>query len=86
MLVRLTSDRQDSWEEMLPHSILAYRSTVHRGTGFTPYRLLFGRELKLPLEVKWGLPDYPRTTDSYSVQLAANLSDAYERASEAAHS
>ena len=45
MLVRLTNDRQDSWDELLPHAMLAYRSTVHRGTGFTPFRLLFGREI-----------------------------------------
>ena len=38
----------DNWDDLLPFMMLAYNTTVHTSTGFTPHRLVFGEECKLP--------------------------------------
>ena len=40
--------------------MMAYRSSVHQATGFSPYRLMFGEECTMLMDV--GLPQ--RDTDS----------------------
>ena len=40
-----------NWDTLLPYVMLAYRSSVHASTSFTPYRVLFGREMVLPIDI-----------------------------------
>ena len=35
---------RDAWPEWIPFKLLAYRTKLHTITGFTPFRLFFGRE------------------------------------------
>ena len=35
---------------------MSYRSAVHETTNFTPAMLMFGRELRVPLDLLIGLP------------------------------
>ena len=39
------------WDVALKYLLLAYRDTPHSVTGFSPFTLMFGREVKGPLEV-----------------------------------
>ena len=39
---------------------MAYRSSVHYSTGFTPHYLVFGHEISLPLDIMYRPP--PSTT------------------------
>ena len=48
MLAMFVSREHDNWDDMLPFLMLAYNTTVHTTTGFTPYRLVFGEESNLP--------------------------------------
>ena len=45
---------RDDWDDLLAAVMMAYRSSVHESTGFSPYRLIFGEECTLPMDV--GLP------------------------------
>ncbi|GBN39028.1 hypothetical protein AVEN_58546-1 [Araneus ventricosus] len=49
------SKNQQDWDEKLPLFLLAYRSAVHETTGFTPSRILYGRELRLPCDLLFGV-------------------------------
>ena len=42
MLVMFAGKNRDDWDDLLPAVMMAYRSSVHESTGFSPYRLMFG--------------------------------------------
>ncbi len=50
MLKTMVSENDKNWDTMLQKALLHYRSSVHSSTGFTPYRLMFGREMRLPID------------------------------------
>ena len=54
MLAMFTGENWDDWDDLLPAGMMAYRLSVHESTGFSPYRLMFGEECTLPMDV--GLP------------------------------
>ncbi len=88
----IDSDRQHlgQWDEMLPYLCMAYRSSVHATTGYTPHYLMTGREMTMPLDLVYGSPyrqevgieDYVSVMEKrlqYSYQLARdNLKAAQE--------
>jgi len=45
------AEKEEEWEDLLPFVLMAYRSSPQDSTGFSPYRLLFGREMPKPIEV-----------------------------------
>lgn len=57
MLSNYCETNQHSWEEYLPQVLLAYRSSIHSTTGFTPNFLTFGRDVTLPLKAVIARPD-----------------------------
>ena len=48
ILAMFVSREHDNWDDLLPFMMLAYNTTVHTSTGFTPHRLVFGEECSLP--------------------------------------
>lgn len=44
------SKSQDNWDEHLPQLAGAIRSFFNRNTGFTPNKLMLGREVTLPAD------------------------------------
>ena len=54
MLAMFAGEHKDEWDDLLPLVMIAYRSSVHESTGFSPYRLMFGEECTLPMDI--GLP------------------------------
>ena len=51
MLRSLTETEMKSWDEYIPHFLFAYREVPHNATGFSPFELLYGREVRGPLSV-----------------------------------
>ena len=51
MLAKMVDLSQDNWDECLPYAMLAYRSSVHSATGFSPASVLLGLNLRLPLDL-----------------------------------
>ena len=52
MLAMFAGEHKDDWDDLLPPVIVAYRSSVHESTGFSPYRLMFGEECTLPMDIE----------------------------------
>ena len=70
---------EDTWDEELPMLMLAYRSSVQESTQFTPYRLMFGREVQLPVDIMFGGGPTPvKTHSEYVAELDERLEQAYE--------
>ena len=57
MLGKVVAQNQRDWHEHLASVMAAYRATVHEATGFTPNRLMFGREVTLPVDLVYELPN-----------------------------
>ena len=77
MLAMFAGENRDDWDDLLPAVMMAYRSSVHESTGFSPYRLMFGEECTLPMDV--GLPrQEPDLPDPISSPYAVWVRDALE--------
>ncbi|GLV33385.1 uncharacterized protein CBL_20131 [Carabus blaptoides fortunei] len=69
-----------SWDVELPHVMMAYRASKHESTKYTPFSLMFGREIRLPIDVQYGLPPNMSCTSdqTYIRKLRASLDKAHE--------
>ena len=82
MLRRAVQKRPYDWEPLLPAVLQAYRSTPLESTGFTPSRLVFGREMRFPVDIGTPLPEPPRDIRTYANILSEDLEWAYKVARE----
>ena len=74
-------DDETNWDLRLPCLILAYRTSVHESTKHTPFSLMFGREVQLPINVMYGLPadiGQPVNAPLYVKELRKLMSEAYD--------
>jgi len=56
VLGKVVMESRRDWDECLPSVMAANRASVHEATGFSPNRLLMGREVRMPLDLAMGLP------------------------------
>ncbi|XP_033761504.1 uncharacterized protein LOC117343268 [Pecten maximus] len=56
MLATFAHENKEDWDDHLPYLMLAYRSSVHSSTGYSPNKLMLGREVMLPIDLMVGLP------------------------------
>lgn len=70
MLSKLVNAKQNDWDEHLSMVTMAYRSSVHQSTGFTPSQLMFSREMILPIDLLYGRPKDEITCVSEEYVLA----------------
>ena len=50
MIGKLEQDKKAHWSEHLPEMLAAYNGTHSAVTGYSPYFLLFGRQLRMPVD------------------------------------
>ena len=80
MLAKCVNEEQSNWSQQLPYVMMAYRSSVHESTGYTPQFLVFGQELSLPLYCMYPKPQENTTTDIH--EFVHNKQQAFHRAFE----
>lgn len=66
------------WDEWIPYSLMAYRSTVHSSLGFTPHFLLYGRQLDLPFDCPHFPEERSERYEDYIISLQNKLKTAHE--------
>ena len=75
------NEKQTNWDEILPLAAAAIRSSVNRQTGFTPNRLMLGREVVTPVDLMVpGKPATAKVPQDYVDALVADFQKAYEAA------
>ena len=72
MLSKFVHENQWNWDRLLPLLAMAYQSAVHESTGCTPNELMFGRDVRLPVDLMFGSPPVPVTPQD-STALAWQL-------------
>ena len=93
MLAKFLDDgSHNRWDEHIPLLMLAYRAQASKSTGFSPYKLVLGREPRLPAEAELEVPTSKATANStaeYFDRLRESLRLFHEKAlrrSDARHS
>ena len=54
MLGKVIETNQRNWDECLPAVMAAYRAAKHDSTGYTPNKLVFNRENRMPIDIVLG--------------------------------
>ena len=67
--------------------MFAYHTSVQECTWCTPFQLVFGRDVRLPIDVMFGLPPHypPTEPNKYAVDLRLSLDRAYRQVREYQH-
>ncbi|KRY65485.1 hypothetical protein T4A_14411 [Trichinella pseudospiralis] len=80
MLVKASIDYPEDWDVYLDRVLLAYRTNVHCTTGATPSRVVFVRELRLSVDLMYGVPTdaQVRSAGEYVQHLRRDLERVYE--------
>ena len=83
MLSTAAGERPFDWESNLRRLCLAYNTSVHPTTGSTPFFLMFGRQVRMPVDIMYGTPHpQPSTVPQYVAELREGLETAYQRVRE----
>jgi hypothetical protein len=84
MLKAVVNEERDDWDDHINWALMAYRSSVQESTGCTPYLLMFGREMTLPIDIMMGVPrsqaEHYRCQTEYVEWLRSALQRAHEMA------
>ena len=79
MLGTLEDEEKANWSKFVSSLVHAYNCSKNDSTGFSPYFLMFGREARLPVDLKFGTsPD--NFTGSDHVKYVSGLRDQLTRA------
>ena len=69
-LKTFVNERGSDWDEHVPYINMLYRATKHKATGYTPNRLMLGREINLPEHIMFPVDrQNEQTPDTYLEKL-----------------
>ena len=81
MLRKLCEEKPRQWDRYIPALLFAYRETEQESTGFSPFQLLYGRQVRGPLSILKQLwtkeleDEEVKTTYQYVVDLRERLEE-----------
>jgi hypothetical protein len=66
------------WDQCLPQILFAFRCTPSRGTGLTPFEVLFGRQPNIPIGAVEPAPSEGRPLVEYVAKLKGRILDVHD--------
>jgi len=79
MLRKFVSKSGSDWDQWLPYLLFAYREVPQASTGFSPFELLYGRQVRGPLDLlkeQWeGTKDGTCSVVQYVIQMRERLEE-----------
>ena len=80
MMATAVQERPFEWEGHLRRLCMAYNTSVHPTTGYTPFYLMFGRQARMPIDIMYGTPT-PQALPyaEYAEKLHQDLESAYRQ-------
>ncbi|KAG8237625.1 hypothetical protein J437_LFUL017875 [Ladona fulva] len=85
-LTAFTQENHATWDQFLGDLSFAFNTATHEGTGYTPCKLFFGRDIPHPLNNVWKVPISIADNTTSETKLAnywqsavKNLSKAHKR-------
>ena len=77
LLQKLSQNSEVEWALCLPYVLWSYPGTIHKTTGFSPYQLLFSKQMRMPLDQMvryWqGKEENDKSNVSEYTKLKANM-------------
>jgi hypothetical protein len=81
MLTTMVEEEGRDWDDCLPSALMAFRSSIQVSTEETPFALMFGEEMSVPLDLVIGTTDQSEVpTTTYIANLRERLESSYQRA------
>lgn len=63
-----------NWPALIPSILMAFRRAISSSTGFSPFYMMFGEEIRLPFDIALEPKDsLPQDYRDYLSQFIANL-------------
>ena len=76
-------NKQTNWPSLLPSIMMAFRRAPSAATGYSPFYMMFGKEMKIPFDIALEPKDsLPQETADYLKQFMSNLKVAHQIAQE----
>lgn len=50
-VIKKSIESKKDWEKQIKYALFAYRSAPHTNTGFSPFEIIYGRQVRGPLEL-----------------------------------
>jgi len=81
ILAKMVADHQRDWDVRLPFTLAVYRATRHSSIGYTPNFLVFGREVRSPADIVYGVERDTNTQgyDLFVDDLRDRMKAAYDQ-------
>ena len=73
MLGKVVAESQRDWDQHVAPVMAAYRSTIHASTGYTPNFLVYGREVRAPIDLVLAVEDEPEEIGTSPDQFVNDL-------------